>query len=124
VLVLLAGILGWRFYHNLEKEVLTRLAAHRWEVPSKVYAEPLLLYPGMDIVEASLINRLSHLDYRAVEMSACVCRLRMRLMKLGKEIIPGGRSNAAGPASARAEPDTSGSSADAGAAGGAGAGGG
>lgn len=66
-LLLLAGILGGRFYRDLEREVLARLAAHRWEVPSKVYAEPLLLYPGMDVVETSLIARLNHLDYRSVE---------------------------------------------------------
>ncbi|MBI3301078.1 MAG: hypothetical protein HYZ72_03230, partial [Deltaproteobacteria bacterium] len=65
-LLLLAGVLGWRFYRALESEVLARFSSHQWELPSKLYAEATLLYPGMDIVELGLLDRLAHLDYRPV----------------------------------------------------------
>ena len=66
LLLLLAGVLGAQFYRALEEEVVNRFSSHRWEVPSKLYAESLLLYPGMDIVELSLLDQLAHLDYRPV----------------------------------------------------------
>src|SRR5438034_4476859 len=66
LLLLLAGVLGAQFYRALEGEVLNRFSSHRWEVPSKLYAESLLLYPGMNIVELSLLDQLAHLDYRPV----------------------------------------------------------
>lgn len=65
-LLLLAGVMGWRFYRTLESEVVARFSSHQWEVPSKVYADTLLLYPGIDILELGLVDRLAHLDYRPV----------------------------------------------------------
>src|SRR5437867_12100213 len=66
LLLLLAGVLGAQFYRALEREVVARFSSHRWEVPSKLYAEPLLLYPSLDIVERDLFDQLAHLDYRPV----------------------------------------------------------
>lgn len=66
-LLITAGVLGWRFYRVLEHEVVTRFSNHQWEVPSKLYAEPVLLYPGVDISEIGLFERLTHLDYRPVD---------------------------------------------------------
>jgi penicillin-binding protein 1B len=65
-LLLFAGILGWRFYRALEHEVVARFSAHHWEVPSKIYARPQLLYPGVDIAEIDLFDLLTRLDYRSV----------------------------------------------------------
>ena len=48
LVLLLATIVGWQFYRELENEVVTRFSSHQWEVPSKIYAEPLLLYPGVN----------------------------------------------------------------------------
>jgi len=66
VLLILAGVLGWQFYSELEREVVARFSGHQWEVPSKLYAEATLLYPGIDISEIDLFDRLAHLDYRSV----------------------------------------------------------
>ncbi len=66
VLLILVGVLGWRFYSELEREVVARFSGHQWEVPSKLYAEATLLYPGIDIGEIGLFDRLTHLDYRPV----------------------------------------------------------
>lgn len=57
--------MGWRFYKKLENEVTTRFSNHQWEVPSKLYAEPRLLYPGLEIVQSGLLELLARLDYRS-----------------------------------------------------------
>jgi penicillin-binding protein 1B len=64
--LLLAGVVGWRFFRELDKVALNQFSGHRWKVPSKVYASPLLLYPGIDIEGAGLRERLARLDYHNV----------------------------------------------------------
>src|SRR5215813_8153330 len=64
ILSIWAGMLGWQFYGELEREVVARFSGHQWEVPSKIYAEATLLYPGVAIAELGLFDRLAHLDYR------------------------------------------------------------
>ena len=59
------SVLGWQFYHKLEHEVITRFSDHRWEVPSKIYAHPVLLYPGLSIADVDLFAQLERLDYRS-----------------------------------------------------------
>ncbi|MCS6925702.1 MAG: PBP1A family penicillin-binding protein, partial [Candidatus Binatia bacterium] len=66
-LLLLATVLGLRFYHRLEKEVVARFSSHRWEMPSKIYSAFTLLYPGLDIRAVGLLDRLDHLAYRSVQ---------------------------------------------------------
>ena len=66
LLLLAAGVLAWQFYGELEREVVARFSAHQWEVPSKIYAEATLLYPGIDVAEIGLFDRLARLDYRPV----------------------------------------------------------
>jgi penicillin-binding protein 1B len=63
-LTLFVGIVGWRFYRNLEREVTTRFSHHQWDIPSKLYAESTLLYPGVDITTTGLLDLLNRLDYR------------------------------------------------------------
>lgn len=63
-LVLLTGATGWPFYKKLEHEVITRFSNHQWDVPSKLYAAPLLLYPGIDVSMIGLFDLLARLDYR------------------------------------------------------------
>lgn len=65
-MLLLTAVVGWQFYRKLENEVVTRFSSHQWEVPSKIYAEPLLVYPGVHIETVKLFARLSRLDYRPV----------------------------------------------------------
>ena len=64
-LAIFASIKGWQFYKNLEQEVIFRFSNHQWEVPSKLYATPLLLYPGVDISQIELLNLLTRLEYRS-----------------------------------------------------------
>ena len=69
LVLFLAARIGWQFYHELENEVVTRFSSHQWEVPSKIYAEPLLLYPGALIEAENLLAHLTRLDYRPVSGS-------------------------------------------------------
>ncbi len=62
-----AVVLGWQFYHKLEHTAVQRFSDHRWAVPSKVYARPLLLYPGLNIEAVALFDHLARLDYQPVE---------------------------------------------------------
>lgn len=64
LLVIFTGITGWRFYQKVEHEVITRFSNHQWDVPSKLYAAPLLLYPGVDVSMVGLFDLLARLDYR------------------------------------------------------------
>jgi penicillin-binding protein 1B len=59
-------MIGWQFYRELEREVVARFSDHHWDVPSKIYAEPMFLYPGIHIDEIGLFERLARLDYRSV----------------------------------------------------------
>lgn len=65
-LLLFTGVVGWQLYRELEREIVARFSAPHWDVPSKIYAEPLFLYPGAHIEEMGLFTRLARLDYRAV----------------------------------------------------------
>ena len=58
-----AGVSGWRFYRQLEQEVVARFDGHSWQVASNIYAEPLLLYPGQKILAHTLIEHLTRLGY-------------------------------------------------------------
>ena len=60
-----AGVSGWRFYRQLEQEVVARFDGHSWQVASEIYAEPLLLYPGQKILARTLIEHLTRLGYHA-----------------------------------------------------------
>lgn len=61
-----AGASGWGFYRKLEHHVVARFESHSWQVPSKVYAEPVLLYPGRDMLPPHLLDQLERLDYQPV----------------------------------------------------------
>jgi len=62
LLVLYIGYLGW--------EARERFGSKKWELPARVYARPLELYPGLAMNEASLANELFLLSYRPVDRIA------------------------------------------------------
>jgi penicillin-binding protein 1B len=65
--LIFAAILAFRFYSQLEQEVVERFSSHHWAIPSKIYSESTLLYQGIDLHEIGLFDRLTYLDYRPVE---------------------------------------------------------
>jgi len=64
LLLIIAGITlyGW-YYATLIEE---RFSARRWSIPSKVYSDTTLLYPGQQINPELFHKKLLNLEYRTV----------------------------------------------------------
>lgn len=54
------GIYGW----HLSGDVTERFASRRWSIPSKVYTDTMLLYPGQRLDVGSFIEKLKRMGYR------------------------------------------------------------
>jgi penicillin-binding protein 1B len=69
VLILtIGGGAGLGFYGRaLYRQVEERFAGRRWSIPSRVYSDVTLLYPGMTINRRALLRKLHRLDYRPVD---------------------------------------------------------
>ena len=50
----------------LSLEIEKRFSGRRWSIPSKVYSDTSLLYPGQDVSRRSLEQKLEQLGYRRV----------------------------------------------------------
>mgnify|MGYP006273293579 FL=1 len=64
-LLLAAGAFALYCYslsHHIEK----RFSGRKWSIPSKVYSDSLLLYPGQRFPRPALVEKLTRLDYQAV----------------------------------------------------------
>ena len=67
VLILLFGFaVSAAYLFHLDSVVVKKFEGQRWKLPSKIYAAPLSLSPGLDIKKAALISRLKRLSYRRV----------------------------------------------------------
>jgi penicillin-binding protein 1B len=66
VLVLLLGVSLVLYGWYLSRHIDQRFTARRWSVPSKVYSDTTLLYPGQRINPILLRNKLGALGYRQV----------------------------------------------------------
>ncbi|MGD9974145.1 MAG: PBP1A family penicillin-binding protein [Desulfatirhabdiaceae bacterium] len=60
VILLGAGVYGW----HLSKEIENRFSTRRWKIPSKVYSDSVVLYPGQQMSRHALLSRLGRLHYR------------------------------------------------------------
>ena len=54
----------WTMYLNYQ--VTTEFEGRKWDLPSRVYARPLELYPGLRIARQDLEQELKYAGYRAV----------------------------------------------------------
>ncbi len=63
VIVLTVGV---GYLASLYVTVTSRFEGPRWKLPSTVYAEPVTIYPGMDLVASHLRDRLLRLGYGPV----------------------------------------------------------
>ncbi len=61
--LLLTGILALYTLY-VSGQVQERFAGRRWSIPSKVYSDTTLLYPGRPATAALLKNKLKNLEYR------------------------------------------------------------
>ncbi len=62
--LLVAGCVG--YLASLYITVTSRFEGPRWKLPSTVYAEPVTIYPGMDLAASHIRNRLLRLGYGPV----------------------------------------------------------
>ena len=66
-LVLAAALVALSIYGlKLSEQIETRFAGRRWQVPSRVFSSPMLLYPGQKIDRGLFIKKLERLNYRPV----------------------------------------------------------
>jgi penicillin-binding protein 1B len=64
--VLAASITGLYLFGRWDAVVTERFRTHRWDFPSKIYADGFLIYPGMDLQAVGFIDRLAQLGYHSV----------------------------------------------------------
>lgn len=54
------------YYDSLEREVSTRFAGKRWTIPSRIYSDSTLIYPGQRLADLGFFQRLARLNYHPV----------------------------------------------------------
>ncbi|HUA32853.1 MAG TPA: PBP1A family penicillin-binding protein [Candidatus Binataceae bacterium] len=59
--------LFFNYYHQLENEVVTRFSGKRWNIPSRVYSDSTLIYPGVTLKDIGFFERLARLNYHPVD---------------------------------------------------------
>src|SRR5271156_2050510 len=55
------------YYHQLENEVVARFSGKRWNIPSRIYSDSILIYPGQDLQDLGFFERLARLNYHPVD---------------------------------------------------------
>ncbi len=66
LLILCAGVAVFGYAYQVNRQVAERFKGQLWQVPAKVYARPLSLYPGLALSPDSLEQELELLGYRKV----------------------------------------------------------
>jgi penicillin-binding protein 1B len=54
----------YSYYRSLENEVVTRFSGKRWDIPSQIYSDSLMVYPGISLDDVGFFQRLARLNYR------------------------------------------------------------
>jgi penicillin-binding protein 1B len=67
IAAVIGGVLAWRFVRQWDAIVSERFRSHRWEFPSKIYSDSLLIYPGLDLQAVGFFQRLHDLGYQQVD---------------------------------------------------------
>src|SRR5262249_1431062 len=61
-----AALPGYERWVALDRTVVEKFSGRPWAVPSRVYAEPFVVYPGMQLATDDLLRRLHRVGYRDV----------------------------------------------------------
>jgi penicillin-binding protein 1B len=65
VLLVIGGVaVGAWYVRSLEKIVTAKFEGRKWKLPSKIYADTKLIYPGMTLTPQGIEATLRRLDYR------------------------------------------------------------
>jgi penicillin-binding protein 1B len=72
LLLILAGAGAMALYAlpyiaRLDATLVEKFEGPRWDLPSRVFAESCLLYPGIDVRAVGLFDRLRRLNYREID---------------------------------------------------------
>ena len=62
------------YYHQLENEVVARFSGKRWNIPSRIYSDSVLIYPGQDLKDLGFFERLARLNYHPVDPGRVTAR--------------------------------------------------
>ena len=54
------------YYHSLEDEVVTRFSQKHWNIPSRIYSDSTVIYPGLTLKDLGFFERLARLNYHPV----------------------------------------------------------
>src|SRR5215468_7569798 len=59
--------IGIGILRQLDAVVVEKFNGRRWNFPSRIYSDAFLIYPGLDVRAAGLVERLQRLNYRAAD---------------------------------------------------------
>src|SRR5579863_5342125 len=59
--------LFFSYYNQLENEVVARFSGKRWNIPSRIFSDSELIYPGQDLKALGFFERLARLNYHPVD---------------------------------------------------------
>ena len=59
--------LFFSYYNQLENEVVARFSGKRWNIPSRIFSDSELIYPGQDLKDLGFFERLARLNYHPVD---------------------------------------------------------
>jgi penicillin-binding protein 1B len=65
-LLLVGGMALALYLLRLDQEIRAKFEAHRWNLPSRVYAAPTPLYPGLAVSPDSIEKKLARLSYKKI----------------------------------------------------------
>ncbi len=46
--------------------MVTRFSGKRWDIPSRIYSDSLIVYPGQNLKDLGFLERLARLNYHRV----------------------------------------------------------
>lgn len=55
------------YYRSLEAELVARFSGKRWNIPSRIYSDSTIIYPGLRLQDLGFFDRLARLNYHRVE---------------------------------------------------------
>ncbi len=55
-----------RYYRSLEAQVIARFSGKRWNIPSRIYSDSTIVYPGQNLKDMGFFQRLARLNYHRV----------------------------------------------------------
>lgn len=61
---LVGGLVLWMYARHVEHVVVEKFSGRRWALPSRIYSDSFLLYPGLDLKASGFRDRLHRLNYR------------------------------------------------------------